>query len=369
MVIIEDIKYILYSETELDNPMVQRFLSLEGAERCAWRDEIHLGMLIEDLKTKEVPSKQVIILKPFMGRHFQECPCSKDVIGCDYFLLNTCFGCLYNCAYCFLNTYLNSYGITQFSNLDDLGDEILEHLDLTSSQIYRIGTGEFTDSLMMDRITRIAEPLIRKFSTFKNVMLEFKTKSADVDHLLDIDEKGNAVLAWSLNTPRNIADYEEDTASLDERLEAARKASDAGYLLAFHFDPMILYDSCKEDYFSVVDRLFNTVDPERIAWISLGGFRYSPGFKEILRQKFPRERLTTAEMFPGWDGKFRYLKTHRLDLYRSMREYIEAREGSPFVYLCMESADLWSQAMGREYASTKEMEADMSRHLRMKFLP
>ncbi len=368
MITINDIQYILYSEADLSIPMVRRFLSIDGAVQHPYRDEIHLGILIEELKAKEVPSKSVIILKSFMGRHFQECPCSRDVIGCDYFLLNTCFGCLYNCAYCFLNSYMNTYGITQFINLDGLGDEIMGALDLTSPRIYRIGTGEFTDSLMMDRITGIAAPLIKKFSSAENVMLEFKTKSADVDHLLDLPDKGNAVLAWSLNTPRNIRDCEEDTAELDERLEAAGKASDSGFFLAFHFDPIIMYDGFLPEYHEVIDKLFAAVDPARIVWISMGGFRHSPGFKEIIRERFPRERLTTAELFPGWDGKFRYLKRRRIEIYRSMLGKIESMKGNPFVYLCMESADVWQQSMGRSYSETAELEVDISNHLKRYFL-
>lgn len=364
MVKIEDISCILYPEEEVTLPMVARFLALGEVEKISYRDENHLGDLLSGLKAGEVPSKSVLVLKPFLGRHFQKCPCSRDVIGCGYRLLNTCFGCLYDCAYCFLNSYMNSYGITQFTNLDDLGDEIMEGLDLTSPLIYRIGTGEFTDSMMMDRVTGIATMLIEKFSSVENVMLEFKTKSADIDHLLAIPEKGNAVLAWSLNTPRNIRDYEEGAADLRERLAAAKKASEAGYFLAFHFDPVIVYENFLDDYHDVIEELFSSVDPERIAWISLGGFRYSPGFKEVIRERFPRERLTTAELFPGWDGKFRYLKRDRVTIYRSMNEKIVSMGGSPFVYLCMESADVWKQAMGKNYTESLELEAELSSHLK-----
>ena len=119
-----------------------------------YRDDDDLTLKIKELK-KRFSSKEVLILKEFMGRKFQKCPGSPDVICCNYYLLNTCFNCLYNCTYCFLNSYLNSYGIVQFVNLEDLTDLIKNHC-LEINKAVRIGTGEFTDSLMFDEVTSIA---------------------------------------------------------------------------------------------------------------------------------------------------------------------------------------------------------------------
>jgi spore photoproduct lyase len=361
-----DIKAIL-SPDNVSNKITDNFLKKNGPEFYYYRNEDELNELISTLKYR-YNSKEVIILKPFKGRSFQICPGSQGVTCCNYRLINTCFNCLYDCTYCFLNSYLNSFGIIQFTNHEDILKEI--DLFLKSSDrkfIYRIGSGEFTDSLMMDDITGIGEKLITKFSSTRNVMLELKTKSDNVDHLLDIKDKGSTVLAWSLNTERNIAKYESGSASLNERLEAARKACEASFFLAFHFDPIIIYKGWEDDYSDLIQRLFSQVDAEKVVWISLGGFRYSPGFKEILRDKFPDEELTIEEMFPGADGKYRYLKNKRLNIYKTVKGFINNYTDKPFIYLCMESADVWHSVFQRHYDSAQSLENDFSAYLKDAF--
>ena len=355
---VDDIKYILYDISESENRYVQAYLQLKNKTIISFAGDKELGQIIDNLKNDGVYSKSVIILKEFKGRMFQKCPGSPNMICCNYLLLNTCFDCLYNCNYCFLNFYKNSYGIIQFTNVDKLFDEIDEKLFGKDDMIFRIGTGEFTDSLMMDEVTGIAKNIIERATNYSNIMMEFKTKSSNVEHLLKIKNKGKTVIAWSLNTPKNILENEEDTATLDERLTAARKAQDSGYILAFHFDPIIMYPGYVEDYMLVLEKLFSSVDPHGIAWISMGCFRYAGGFKDIISHRFEDEKITTAEMFPGLDGKYRYLKKDRIEIFSKMLNKIRSYSMRPFVYLCMEDSDVWSEVFNVDYTTSEELEID-----------
>ncbi len=368
MKVFDDIKAVVYSYEEMDNPIVLRVLS--AAEKnnktlLTFRNEEELGEIIKELKKKH-SSKEVLILKKFMGRKFQKCPGSPNVICCNYYLLNTCFNCLYDCTYCFLNSYLNSYGIIQFTNLDELVPAI-EEFTAKSDKVVRVGTGEFTDSLMFDNITGISKDLISNTCHIKNLFLEFKTKSANVDHILDIKNKGNAVLAWSLNTEKNILDYEYGASSLEERFEAAFKAQKSGYYIAFHFDPIIKYDNYLEDYLAVVDSIFEKFDPDKLVWISLGCFRHSSGFKDIIKHKYPFEKLTHEEMFPGIDGKYRYLKQERIKVFAAMKERIMGYSSKPFVYMCMEGEEIWRRVFNANYKSSEDLEKAFSEHLKENF--
>jgi len=362
-----DIKHVLYREADEGNDTVKRFLALQGKQIIAYRDEASLGQIINQLKNESVSPKEVIILKEFMGRIFQKCPGSAGMICCNYLLLNTCFDCLFNCSYCFLNSYLNEYGIIQFTNTGVIPGELRKNCT-DPEKIYRVGTGEYTDSLMMDEVTGIGRMVIEAASSMKNVMVEMKTKSDNVQHLLDIKKKGSAVLAWSLNTPINIETSEAGTAILERRLAAARNAAESGYYIAFHFDPIIMYDNFLEDYDRVIDLAMKTVDRDRIVWISLGCFRYSHGFKDSIREKFPRERLTIEEMFPGRDGKFRYFKQKRIDIYRHFVEKLHSHGIKAFVYLCMESGDIWEKVFNAHFSGSNDLEDTMGVHLKKNFL-
>jgi spore photoproduct lyase len=365
---IEDIGIILYPEEQRQNGLVGKFLSLPGKRHRAFRNEEDLSDAIDEARGEGLSSKEVLILKEFRGRFFQLCPGSPNMICCRYLLLNTGFNCLYDCVYCYLNSYLNSFGIVQFTNVFRVLDEISTFYETCDrGRIYRVGTGEFTDSLMMDEVTGIGGAIIEHTSGMPNIMMELKTKSDNIDHLLDIRRKGNAVIAWSLNTQRNIARYEKDSGSLESRISAAARAAAAGYFVAFHFDPVILYPEWEREYTTLIEELFDAVSPERIVWISMGGFRYAPDFREAVRVRFPEEDITTAEMFPGRDGKFRYFKPVRRTVYRTLVEKIISRGGRPFIYLCMEGSDMWKDVFDRTYHSSSELELDISEHLKRHF--
>ncbi len=364
---IDDIRVILYNRGDRDNPIARRFIGLPGRELVECDGDEEMESAAESLRKRGVASKEVLLLKPFLGRMYQKCPGSQEMICCNYRLVNIGFNCLFNCTYCFLNYYLNSYGIVQFITPVPSLAELKGELTAEPDKVFRVGTGEFTDSLMLDEISGIGKTLIAEAAQYPNLFLEFKTKSDTIRHLLGIRDKGNTVLAWTLNTERNIAQYEAGSASLDNRIRAAAAAAGAGYLTAFHFDPMIEYEGWIRDYCEIIDVLFRAVEPARVAWISMGCFRYSRGFREIVRDAFPGERLTVAEMFPGQDGKFRYLKSKRVNAYRALLGRIRHYSEKPFVYLCMESASVWDAVFGIEYRSSEELELDMGEHLKKLF--
>ncbi|MBN2079169.1 MAG: hypothetical protein JW838_09400 [Spirochaetes bacterium] len=365
---IDDIRAIVYERGDRDSEVVSRFLSKGKFDVVEYDEHEGPGEAIEELKRAGVSSKEAVILKRFMGRMVQKCPGSRGMICCNYRLLNIGFNCLYDCAYCFLNYYLNSFGIVQFIDVDR---SLLMQESCVSSgsgMVRRVGTGEYTDSLMLDDVTGIGASLIRAAARMPGVFLEFKTKSDNVAHLLDIKNKGTAVLAWTLNTPDCIERYEAGTASLDRRLEAAAAASRAGYLVAFHFDPIILSCGDATEYLELADRAFACVDRERVAWVSLGCFRYSPGFKEFSRHAPACSGLTSMEMFPGDDGKYRYFRPTRVAVYNALIRRIRSLVPKAFVYFCMEPASVWREVMGARYGDSDELERAFSDHLKKHFM-
>lgn len=365
---VNDIKFIVAPHDSTDSKMFAAFKHACNANILLYRCEVELENHVRWLEHNGIGSKDVVILKKFLGRFVQKCPGSLRVICCNYRVINTCFNCLYDCSYCFLRGYLNTFGIVQFLNVEDLMTEVENFFQSSSPHmVYRIGTGEFTDSLMFDSVTKLGEELIVRASKYPNIMIELKTKSSNVDHLLSISQKGNAVLSWSIASEINIARYERGTATLQQRLRAMQKAVSANYYVAVHFDPIILYNGWENDYKRLVKMLFEHVDATKIVWISLGGFRYAPGFKDVLKNLESDEEMTLQEMFPGIDGKFRYFKPIRIAMYKFLLDHIRAFTSQPFIYLCMESSDVWNQVMGKNYATSEELEKDFSEAM-MKFV-
>ncbi len=314
-------------------------------------------------KQGQLLEKDSLLIYPFPGRFVSSCPGSDGMVCCQYFVINFGVGCLYDCHYCYLQNFMNHPLMTLFGNLEDMFAEVDRKIKGKKFH-FRIGTGEYTDSLALEPITGLSRILVEHFADIDNATLELKTKSCNVDSLLDARHNGHTVMAWSVNPPSVIDEVEDDTASLDERLEAAVKVQKAGYKLAFHLDPLIYYDNWESEYHELIDRICDTVDTNRIAWISIGSFRYSPGQKEVMQSRFAEDNLTKEEMIQGPDGKYRYFKTIRQKMYGSVREKIMSRDPRLFHYLCMETRSSWQNVYGFVPDSARNLDAlfDERRH-------
>ncbi len=303
-----------------------------------------MSSFIKDFRYRESKRfmKDTLVVQHYSGEFLSLCPGTNGMVCCNYFVINTGPGCVYDCHYCFLQSFMNTPFLSVYGNTDDMLQELDRKLHGKRGN-FRVGTGEYSDSLAVEELLGINSILVERISEMENVRLELKTKSDHIDSLLSLNHGGHSVVAWSLNPQKVIEEIEEGTASLEKRLQAALKVIEAGYETAFHFDPMIYYDGWKEDYKYVVDRLFDTIPSQKIAWISIGSFRYSPGLMEIIQQRFPNDRLTAPEMIQGSDGKYRYFKTIREEMYRSLRGFIHERDSSVFTYFCMETRNMWNR--------------------------
>lgn len=249
-----------------------------------------------------------------------------------------------DCAYCILQSYFHPPVLQYFVNQDDLFSELD---DLFSEKaVKRIGTGEFTDSLIWEKWTDLSSFLIPKFSSQSHTVLELKTKTTAIDELKLLRHNRKIIAAWSINTNKVIRNEERRTASLSARLKAASKCESWGYPLAFHFDPMIIYDGCEEEYKQVVEQIFLHVSFDNIAWISLGTFRFVPNLKPIIQKRFPHSKIIYGELISGLDGKMRYYKPLRIDLYRKIVGWIREFSNDVLVYLCMEDDEVWKKSLG-----------------------
>jgi spore photoproduct lyase len=290
--------------------------------------------------------KKNLLITHFYGKRLKPCPGTSRHICCGYHVISPLTNCPMDCSYCVLQDYLNNPLLTLHSNLDDLLQEVDAFLSSHPRPLVRLGTGELSDSLALDPIVPLSEVLVPFFSKRENGLLELKTKSVQVDSLLSMTANRGTVISWSLNPQRIIEQEERRTASLSMRIEAAKKCQERGYPVGFHFDPMFFYDDWEDGYRNTVQEVFRRIDPGRVIWISLGGFRYPPELKNIARERFPETRIFLGELFPGKDAKFRYLKAIRIEMYRKMVEWLREVDPRLFVYLCMESHEVWESVFG-----------------------
>jgi len=300
--------------------------------------------------------KQTLYITENHGAVVKKCPGTSHYTCCDYTILHTGTFCTMDCSYCILQAYFHPPVLQYF-----VGQEkIFTALDALFEQnkTFRVGTGEFTDSLIWAKIIDQPSTLVKKFaqqkrSSEKPSILELKTKTVNIESLKSIDHNRKTVIAWSLNTPAIIKSEERDTASLKARLDAAKRCEQWGYRLAFHFDPLVIYKGCESDYRDVIRSIFAApssgganISPESIVWISLGTFRFMPPLKQIIEKRFPNSKIPYGEFIAGLDNKMRYFKPMRIALYQKIVSFIREYAPQVLIYFCMEDQDVWEKSLG-----------------------
>ena len=302
------------------------------------------------------------------GELFHDCSSKHDdYICCNVKVLATVSNCPYECSYCFLQNYLTDSTLSVVGEVDAMVSEVSEKISLEPWRIQRIGTWELGDSLALEDIVSNTALLVEKIATLPNVLLELRTKSDQVESLLKVDHQQKTVVSWTMNPQAVVKREEYRTASVAERIAAMKKVADAGYLLAIHFDPMIYYPEWKQGYSELLEQIFAVIPQEQITWFSIGSLRFNPEMKKVMESNYPGSGATEAEMVLGDDGKVRYIKPLRVEMYRHLYQLLKQYAPDPYIYLCMERWDMWQKILGFQPDSTAHNDFLMSQSLYQRF--
>lgn len=306
--------------------------------------------------------KRLLLVRRFQGRSVKLCQAWRSSYACcNLHTVAEANNCAMECTYCILQFYMNSPHMTVFGNLDDLQEEIASRVALEPGRVLRIGTGELSDSLLLDPLTESTTHMVPFFRGLPNAVLELKTKTDNIAHLLGMDGGERTVVSWSVNPQEIVTREELKTASLENRLAAAREVAAHGYPVGFHLDPIVHYDGWRDGYTTLVDRMIDAVPPERIAWISMGSLRFPQEMKATVEARFPRSELPSGEFVRGDDGKSHYLRPLRVEMFRLVTERLKARletvgDRGPVLYLCMEPPEVWKKVFGRVAPTKAELD-------------
>ncbi|PKN61635.1 MAG: DNA photolyase [Deltaproteobacteria bacterium HGW-Deltaproteobacteria-15] len=333
---------------------IKRVLLEQGAESTSFGSRILERLPGADVEFISHPrqgngasvEKQTLQLGSFPGQTLKKCPGTKGYLCCGYQILHIGTNCPMDCSYCILQAYLNQPYLRVFTNLEEKLAELAAHLDAHPEFLFRIGTGEFTDSLALDPVTGWTDLLLPFFEKRRNALLELKTKSVHTERLLDSSCRKRIVVSWSLNSPYVVSREEHGAPSIRQRLEAARRCQQEGFVVGFHFDPLVPHPGWKEEYRKTVDLMAEHLVPENVIWISMGCMRYLPELKSIIRRRHPKSMVLNGEFIPGLDGKMRLFKPVRIEMYAYMAEMLVQWHRDAGLYLCMESPDIWQETLG-----------------------
>ncbi len=287
-----------------------------------------------------------------------DCPvASPRTRCCNLMTLDAVENCGFDCSYCSIQSFYHGDRV----NFDPGFAEKLAALELDPKRIYHIGTGQSSDSLMWGNRGGVLDALLAFARAHPNVILEFKTKSKNVAHLLRNELPPNLILTWSLNTPTLIDHEEHLTASLEERLTAAQRVAEKGALVGFHLHPMIHYDRWEAEYAALFEALLARFDPRQVALVSLGTLTFIKPVMKRIRERDFRSKILQMPLVET-AGKWSYPEAVKLDLFRHAYAGLTPWHEEVFFYLCMEPATLWPRVFGFDYPDNAAFEAAMKAH-------
>lgn len=321
---------------------------------------------VSEIKTPQqhTRAKKQLFLSKSQGQALKTCQGMGDYVCCQYHTIALVTDCHLECSYCILQDYLkNNPVITVYANVDEILDQVSLRLSCHPDKVLRVGTGELSDSLALDHITEFSTEIVSFANRHKNVVMELKTKTANIGNLLRLKHSGNVVVSWSVN-PQNYIQMEEHKCdSLTDRLDAARACADYGYPVGFHLDPLLYLKNWQEEYENLITQIAGRFHAEEISWVSVGSLRFTPELKKITGERFPKSKIMAAELFPSPDGKTRYFRPLRQEMYTFVTRQIQTKLKTVPHYLCMETRPVWQNVFG----SLPKNNAELEQHLARRF--
>ncbi len=293
-----------------------------------------------------------------------DCPvASEKTVCCNLKTIDAVENCAFGCSYCTIQTFYQDKVVVNDHIL-----EALQNTELDPDRFYHIGTGQSSDSLVWGNKEGILEKILAFAQKHPNILLELKTKSANVSHLIQNPTPPNIVCSWSLNTETIIQNEEHFTAGLHQRLEAARKAADAGIAVAFHFHPIVHYDKWIEDYGALVEKVLSEFSPKEVLFLSFGSVTFIKPVIKKIRERGEPSKILQMDMDTDPHGKLTYSKERKVEMFHFMHKAFRPWHEKVFMYLCMERAEIWDQVFGWHY-ETNELFEDEFRKLRDSLFP
>ncbi|HOZ49182.1 MAG TPA: hypothetical protein PLO37_21410 [Candidatus Hydrogenedentes bacterium] len=218
---------------------------------------------------------------------------------------------------------------------------------LGRGRAWLLSAGESSDSLALDHVAHLARDLVPLFARQDEGMLFpkekqhkllFVTKSANVQGLLEVNERANVVVSFSLNAPEVSVRYEHGAPHPYERLKAAVRCQQAGYEVRIRIDPIIPLEGWCEMYEPLLERIESEMDVEGLRF-TLGTIRHNPGLRECASERGREWKVfSQANSREASDLRYRLPVALRREAYGW---FLERLPGQATVALCKETEEVW----------------------------
>lgn len=280
---------------------------------------------------KYANSKKTVFITTSKHNKLDVCKPSADF---QFSLVGNCPG---NCEYCYLQTTQGAKPyIKVFVNLEDIFDVIKEHIHQNDDKITTFEAASLGDPLALEHITGSLARTIDFFSGLENGRLRVVTKYNNVDSLLSLHHNQHTQFRISINSDYIVENFEHNTGSLSERIEAVSKLSNAGYPIGFIVAPIMQYEHWKEEYALLFQKLHHQLGAElsrNKLTFELIQYRFTAVAKELILERFPKTKLNMEEDSRSlkWGRFGRYKYVYQKEQADEIKQYFTSLISESFV--------------------------------------
>ena len=192
-------------------------------------------------------------------------------------------------------------------------------------------------------MTGYARRMIPFFARHPFARMVILTKSADVENLLDLNHAGNTILSWTVNAPEVMHNFETNTPDVMARIDAMRQCAQAGYPVRAVLMPIIPVADWPTVYGRFLTTLLESVPLSRI---TLGSICSFPQAQRLMEQKLGKKNAISSLLDRGAtksdDGRLRFGRSTREDVYRHLIECIRRVRPDLEIGLCLEDEAMFT---------------------------
>ena len=228
----------------------------------------------------------------------------------------------------------------------DALDQVFADPSFNDGRPALFNSGELSDSwmnpnLMIQVVNKFEEQEKHKLFT----LTKFGFRSPMLRLLLERRRK-QTITAFSINPPAVAALYERAAHSPEDRIEAAKSLSNAGYDVRIRIDPIFPIEGWKTHYSELISRILGAFSPKRIILGTPRGL-----WKTIVFAKKAGVDMSWTRFFAegetGWGKKLPF--DGRFEIYQFMFDQLESHGfPSDSITICKEEVRMW-EALSRPF--------------------
>jgi DNA repair photolyase len=253
-------------------------------------------------------------------------------------------GCSHGCFYCGDGKFGKYLALG--ANIAEYTEKVVERtiLETPQQRCFRmIGWG--SDIISMEPEYGVFEAYLAKLAEH-NRYGYFHSNSDHVDWIADLPNRDRLIGVWSMACDAMARDIEPGSPSPDARIEAARKCQSWGVPIRFKLKPVVPVRDWREEYASLIRRIFERTQPETIGfcvliWTNLEALKARLGDDLIDPDCLAEAEKAEAEMNGQTHAPFPHYV--RAEIYRFLIGEVRKWDQEVPIFLSTETREMWRE--------------------------